>query len=130
MKGVRDLPGVPQKGWRQRGDRIDLGRGGPYEVCEWCRKKRVRYVDVMVHNGWPNAVRAGRICSALMRVGVPDAIVSFARRPGRIAPAAGVAHSTVFEVRKDSEKRRESLLAAFCCWLIFVLIVLWLLGVV
>jgi hypothetical protein len=61
--GLRSKPGVPQTSWRCK-DIEDLG--GRNEICEWCGKKRIRYVHVMSHPGWPDLVRVGYKCAILM----------------------------------------------------------------
>jgi hypothetical protein len=39
----------------------------PKEICEWYpHPKRVRYMHVMSHPGWPDLVRVGRRCAKHM----------------------------------------------------------------
>ena len=61
--GLRTKPGVPQTGWRSK-DIEDLG--GRNEICEWCGKKRIRYVHMMSHPDWPDLVRVGSHCAIRM----------------------------------------------------------------
>jgi hypothetical protein len=66
--GLRSKPGVPQTGWRWE-DIQDLG--GRKAICEWCEKKRIRYVHKMSHPNWPDLVRVGSHCA--VRMGDPFA---------------------------------------------------------
>jgi hypothetical protein len=61
--GLQSKPGVPQTGWRSK-DIEDLG--GRNEICEWCGKKRIRYVHTMSHPDWPDLVRVGSHCAIRM----------------------------------------------------------------
>ena len=66
MSGLCRRPGVPLRSWHCVGEE-DLGRGGPYEVCQWCPYHQpIRHVRVMRHPNWPEEVRAGRDCADLM----------------------------------------------------------------
>ena len=66
MSGLCRRPGVPLRDWHCVGEE-DLGRGGPYEVCQWCPYHQpIRHVRVMCHPNWPEEVRAGRDCADLM----------------------------------------------------------------
>jgi hypothetical protein len=68
----RNIPGVPDKGWRVV-DVIDLGDGAPssdtYETCENCGHPRVRYVFILEHDDHPDPMRVGCCCAENMSEG-------------------------------------------------------------
>jgi hypothetical protein len=66
--GLQSKPGVPWTGWQWQ-DMEDLG--APNEICEWCGKRSVRFVNVMRHPSWPTLVRVDSKCAE--RMGDTDA---------------------------------------------------------
>jgi hypothetical protein len=56
-------PGVPHKGWRCVGVE-DLG--APEECCAMCERTQIRYVHVMEHDEYPDALRCGCVCAGHM----------------------------------------------------------------
>jgi hypothetical protein len=56
-------PGVPHKGW-SCADIEDLGE--PSEICEMCETQEIRYVHIMEHPDYAEALRVGCICAGHM----------------------------------------------------------------
>jgi hypothetical protein len=56
-------PGVPQKGWRCI-DIEDLGEASA--TCAMCEVVTIRYVHVMSHESYPDALRCGCVCAGHM----------------------------------------------------------------
>jgi len=63
MAGLWGNKGVPTKGWINV-DMEDLG--APEGQCEMCGREEIRYVHVMEHPNYPDAVSAGCICAEHM----------------------------------------------------------------
>jgi hypothetical protein len=61
--GLLSKPGVPWTGWQWQ-QMEDLG--APNEICEWCGKRPIRFVNVMRHSSWPTSVRVGSKCAERM----------------------------------------------------------------
>ncbi|MBI1948537.1 MAG: hypothetical protein HYS27_22815 [Deltaproteobacteria bacterium] len=55
--------GVPHKGWTEV-DVVDLDE--PAETCGMCRSAQVRYIHVMVHADYADALRVGVHCAERM----------------------------------------------------------------
>ena len=56
-------PGVPHKGWRC----VDIeDAGAPHFICEMCEAVRIRFIHLMTHQDYPDALRCGCICAGRM----------------------------------------------------------------
>jgi hypothetical protein len=62
-RGRWNEAGVPHRGWICI-DFADLGK--PTEICEMCQHAKIRYVHVMQHPDYPEALRCGCVCAENM----------------------------------------------------------------
>lgn len=104
---LRDVPGVPKKGWACDGIE-DLEK--PFWTCQWCGKERIRFVHWVRHEPYPEVPGLG--CVEVLGVGcdcvvelTEESLEAVKKREGPLRYQAQKRRRRALEAEAERERR-------------------------